>query len=215
MPFRSRAMLVFALLKLSSQANAKQDADELTESDYSSDSESDLSQRPTASKEDATAEEDAAKTEEAAGAQTEEIADAKTEKNAAAKTEVASAAPLQHRGFAGSFIIGSSTKVYLNLVKMSGGIRVSGGTVLIDIHASSGVSISGTRQYSMAHSADSVGHIFLEDTRFGSLKRTEVTEVSYFPDTDSVRIRAVWRSRFLQVPVEVLLERASDPVLAS
>jgi len=208
-------MLVFALLKLSSQANAKQDADELTESDYSSDSESDLSQRPTASKEDATAEEDAAKTEEAAGAQTEEIADAKTEKNAAAKTEVASAAPLQHRGFAGSFIIGSSTKVYLNLVKMSGGIRVSGGTVLIDIHASSGVSISGTRQYSMAHSADSVGHIFLEDTRFGSLKRTEVTEVSYFPDTDSVRIRAVWRSRFLQVPVEVLLERASDPVLAS
>merc|ERR1712086_1073436 len=111
MPFRSRAMLVFALLKLSSQANAKQDADELTESDYSSDSESDLSQRPTASKEDATA-------EEAAGAQTEEIADAKTEKNAAAKTEVASAAPLQHRGFAGSFIIGSSTKVYLNLVKM-------------------------------------------------------------------------------------------------
>ncbi|EOD04342.1 hypothetical protein EMIHUDRAFT_360287 [Emiliania huxleyi CCMP1516] len=215
MPFRSRAMLVFALLKLSSQANAKQDADELTESDYSSDSESDLSQRPTASKEDATAEEDAAKTEEAAGAQTEEIADAKTEKSAAAKTEVASAAPLQHRGFAGSFIIGSSTKVYLNLVKMSGGIRVSGGTVLIDIHASSGVSISGTRQYSMAHSADSVGHIFLEDTRFGSLKRTEVTEVSYFPDTDSVRIRAVWRSRFLQVPVEVLLERASDPVLAS
>jgi len=215
MPFRSRAMLVFALLKLSSQANAKQDADELTESDYSSDSESDLSQRPTASKEDATAEEDAAKTEEAAGAQTEEIADAKTEKNAAAKTEVASAAPLQHRGFAGSFIIGSSTKVYLNLVKMSGGIRVSGGTVLIDIHASSGVSISGTRQYSMTHSADSVGHIFLEDTRFGSLKRTEVTEVSYFPDTDSVRIRAVWRSRFLQVPVEVLLERASDPVLAS
>ena len=213
MPFRSRAMLVFALLKLSSQANAKQDADELTESDYSSDSESDLSQRPTASKEDATAEEDAA--EEAAGAQTEEIADAKTEKNAAAKTEVASAAPLQHRGFAGSFIIGSSTKVYLNLVKMSGGIRVSGGTVLIDIHASSGVSISGTRQYSMTHSADSVGHIFLEDTRFGSLKRTEVTEVSYFPDTDSVRIRAVWRSRFLQVPVEVLLERASDPVLAS
>jgi len=208
-------MLVFALLKLSSQANAKQDADELTESDYSSDSESDLSQRPTASKEDATAEEDAAKTEEAAGAQTEEIADAKTEKSAAAKTEVASAAPLQHRGFAGSFIIGSSTKVYLNLVKMSGGIRVSGGTVLIDIHASSGVSISGTRQYSMAHSADSVGHIFLEDTRFGSLKRTEVTEVSYFPDTDSVRIRAVWRSRFLQVPVEVLLERASDPVLAS
>lgn len=215
MPFRSRAMLVFALLKLSSQANAKQDADELTESDYSSDSESDLSRRPTASKEDATAEEDAAKTEEAAGAQTEEIADAKTEKNAAAKTEVASAAPLQHRGFAGSFIIGSSTKVYLNLVKMSGGIRVSGGTVLIDIHASSGVSISGTRQYSMTHSADSVGHIFLEDTRFGSLKRTEVTEVSYFPDTDSVRIRAVWRSRFLQVPVEVLLERASDPVLAS
>ena len=215
MPFRSRAMLVFALLKLSSQANAKQDADELTESDYSSDSESDLSQRPTASKEDATAEEDAAKTEEAAGAQAEEIADAKTEKSAAAKTEVASAAPLQHRGFAGSFIIGSSTKVYLNLVKMSGGIRVSGGTVLIDIHASSGVSISGTRQYSMAHSADSVGHIFLEDTRFGSLKRTEVTEVSYFPDTDSVRIRAVWRSRFLQVPVEVLLERASDPVLAS
>ena len=215
MPFRSRAMLVFALLKLSSQANAKQDADELTESDYSSDSESDLSQRPTASKEDATAEEDAAKTEEAAGAQTEEIADAKTEKSAAAKTEVASAAPLQHRGFAGSFIIGSSTKVFLNLVKMSGGIRVSGGTVLIDIHASSGVSISGTRQYSMAHSADSVGHIFLEDTRFGSLKRTEVTEVSYFPDTDSVRIRAVWRSRFLQVPVEVLLERASDPVLAS
>ena len=53
-------VLVFALLKLSSQANAKQDADELTESDYSSDSESDLSQRPTASKEDATAEEDAA-----------------------------------------------------------------------------------------------------------------------------------------------------------
>merc|ERR1712232_1296776 len=133
----------------------------------------------------------------------------------AAKTEVASAAPLQHRGFAGSFAIGSSTKVYLNLVKMSGGIRVSGGAVLIDIHASSGVSISGTRQYSMTHSADSVGHIFLEDTRFGSLKRTEVTEVSYFPDTDSVRIRAVWRSRFLQVPVEVLLERASDPVLAS
>ena len=206
-------MLVFALLKLSSQANAKQDADELTESDYSSDSESDLSQRPTASKEDATAEEDAAKTEEAAGAKTEEIADAKTEKSAAAKTEVASAA--QHRGFAGSFVIGSSTKVYLNLVKMSGGIRVSGGTVLIDIHASSGVSISGTRQYSMTHSADSVGHVFLEDTRFGSLKRTEVTEVSYFPDTDSVRIRAVWRSRFLQVPVEVLLERASDPVLAS
>lgn len=206
-------MLVFALLKLSSQANAKQDADALTESDYSSDAESDLSQRPTTAKEDATAEEDAA--EEAAGAQTEEIADAKTEKNAAAKTEVASAAPLQHRGFAGSFVIGSSTKVYLNLVKMSGGIRVSGGTVLIDIHASSGVSISGTRQYSMTHSADSVGHIFLEDTLFGSLKRTEVTEVSYFPDTDSVRIRAVWRSRFLQVPVEVLLERASDPVLAS
>jgi len=206
-------MLVFALLKLSSQANAKQDADALTESDYSSDAESDLSQRPTTAKEDATAEEDAA--EEAAGAQTEEIADAKTEKNAAAKTEVASAAPLQHRGFAGSFVIGSSTKVYLNLVKMSGGIRVSGGTVLIDIHASSGVSISGTRQYSMTHSADSVGHIFLEDTRFGSLKRTEVTEVSYFPDTDSVRIRAVWRSRFLQVPVAVLLERASDPVLAS
>ena len=206
-------MLVFALLKLSSQANAKQDADALTESDYSSDAESDLSQRPTTAKEDATAEEDAA--EEAAGAQTEEIADAKTEKNAAAKTEVASAAPMQHRGFAGSFVIGSSTKVYLNLVKMSGGIRVSGGTVLIDIHASSGVSISGTRQYNMTHSADSVGHIFLEDTRFGSLKRTEVTEVSYFPDTDSVRIRAVWRSRFLQVPVEVLLERASDPVLAS
>jgi len=204
-------MLVFALLKLSSQANAKQDADALTESDYSSDAESDLSQRPTTAKEDATAEEDAA--EEAAGAQTEEIADAKTEKNAAAKTEVASAA--QHRGFAGSFVIGSSTKVYLNLVKMSGGIRVSGGAVLIDIHASSGVSISGTRQYSMTHSADSVGHIFLEDTRFGSLKRTEVTEVSYFPDTDSVCIRAVWRSRFLQVPVEVLLERASDPVLAS
>jgi len=204
-------MLVFALLKLSSQANANQDADALTESDYSSDSESDLSQRPTTAKEDATAEEDAA--EEAAGAQTEEIADAKTEKNAAAKTEVASAA--QHRGFAGSFVIGSSTKVYLNLVKMSGGIRVSGGTVLIDIHASSGVSISGTRQYSMTHSADNVGHIFLEDTRFGSLKRTEVTEVSYFPDMDSVRIRAVWRSRFLQVPVEVLLERASDPVLAS
>merc|ERR1712087_1061178 len=192
MPIRSRAMLVFALLKLSSQANANQDADALTESDYSSDSESDLSQRPTTAKEDATA-----------------------EKDAAAKTEVASAAPLQHRGFAGSFIIGSSTKVYLNLVKMSGGIRVSGGTVLIDIHASSGVSISGTRQYSMTHSADNVGHIFLEDTRFGSLKRTEVTEVSYFPDMDSVRIRAVWRSRFLQVPVEVLLERASDPVLAS
>merc|ERR1712147_245147 len=111
--------------------------------------------------------EEDAKTEEAADAQTEEIADA--------KTDVALAAPLQHRGFAGSFVIGSSTKVYLNLVKMSGGIRVSGGTVLIDIHASSGVSISGTRQYSMTHSADSVGHIFLEDTRFGSLKRTEVT----------------------------------------
>ena len=113
-------------------------------------------------------------------------------------------------GFSGSFNIAAKTKVYLGIIRMSGSIHVANGSVAIDIHASSGVSIVGDRSYGLTYSEDGIGHASLNDNRFGSLKRTEVTSITYYPDTDTVLICARWKSKLLTVPVEVLFGRADS-----
>ena len=116
----------------------------------------------------------------------------------------------------------------------------NGATFSIDVHTSAGVELAETRTYRLSNTprGDSAaagksteagqspedaqrqqqqqqnGKLFLDDTQFGTLRRTHVDTITFDRVEDAITVAAAWKGKWLgfniNVPLAVRLERVAE-----